>query len=87
MTQKELADAVGLAKNGDRTIRRWESGIGSPSKLELNQILLFPEDVPFGNKIDADYTMIDLFAGMKLINSLQKHIRLTMGKNLQEILH
>ena len=64
MTQKELADAVGLAKNGDRTIRRWESGIGSPSKLELNQILLFPEDVPFGNKNDADYTMIDLFAGI-----------------------
>ena len=64
MTQKELADAVGLAKNGDRTIRRWESGIGSPSKLELNQILLFPEDVPFNNKDDADYTMIDLFAGI-----------------------
>lgn len=64
MTQKELADAVGLAKHGDRTIRRWESGIGSPSKLELNQILLFPEDVPFKNKDDADYTMIDLFAGI-----------------------
>lgn len=56
--------AVGLVKHGDRTIRRWESGIGSPSKLELNQILLFPEDVPFGNKDDADYTMIDLFAGI-----------------------
>ena len=26
LTQKELADALGLQKFGDRTIRRWESG-------------------------------------------------------------
>ena len=26
MTQKELADAVGMSKFGDRTIRRWENG-------------------------------------------------------------
>ena len=25
MTQKELADAIGLPKFGDRTIRRWEN--------------------------------------------------------------
>ncbi len=29
MTQKELADAVGLPKYGDRTIRRWENGEAS----------------------------------------------------------
>ena len=34
LTQKELADALGLQKFGDRTIRRWESGETSPSKLE-----------------------------------------------------
>ena len=31
MTQKELADAVGMSKYGDRTIRRWENGECSPS--------------------------------------------------------
>ena len=32
MTQKELADAVGMSKFGDRTIRRWENGETQPSK-------------------------------------------------------
>lgn len=64
MTQKELADAVGMSKNGDRTIRRWESGETQPSPLELQQILNFPEKVPFPNKKKAEYSMIDLFAGI-----------------------
>lgn len=37
MTQKELADAVGMSKYGDRTIRRWENGESNPSILELNK--------------------------------------------------
>lgn len=64
MTQKELADAVGLPKNGDRTIRRWENGETSPNALELKAILDFPENVPFPNNPDADYKIIDLFAGI-----------------------
>lgn len=64
MTQKELADAVGLSKNGDRTIRRWENGETQPSALELKQILNFPELAPFPNKENAKYKMIDLFAGI-----------------------
>lgn len=64
MTQKELADAVGLSKFGDRTIRRWESGETVPSALELNAILAFPEEVPFPNNKSAKYKMIDLFAGI-----------------------
>ena len=35
MTQKELADAVGLGKFGDRTIRRWEKGESDPKPLEV----------------------------------------------------
>ena len=31
MTQKELADAIGLGKFGDRTVRRWEKGECKPS--------------------------------------------------------
>ena len=64
MTQKELADAVGMPKYGDRTIRRWENGESSPSCLELNQILNFPEAIPFPNNESAKYSMIDLFAGI-----------------------
>lgn len=64
MTQKELADAVGLPKFGDRTIRRWENEETAPSQLELNLIIDFPEDIPFPNPINAKYTMIDLFAGI-----------------------
>lgn len=64
MTQKEMADACGMGKNGERTIRRWECGDTSPSALELNQILSFPESHPFKNYPEAKYKMIDLFAGI-----------------------
>lgn len=64
MTQKELADAVGLGKFGDRTIRRWESGDSEPKPLEIRAILSFPETAPFKNPKHAKYSMIDLFAGI-----------------------
>lgn len=64
MTQKELADAAGFPKFGDRAIRRWENGESEPSALELQQILDFPEEIPFPNNPDGRYRMIDLFAGI-----------------------
>ena len=64
MTQKELADAVGMSKYGDRTIRRWESGETKPSALELSAILDFPENPPFPNPTKAPFKSIDLFAGI-----------------------
>jgi DNA (cytosine-5)-methyltransferase 1 len=64
MTQKELADAVGMPKYGDRTIRRWENGESKPTTLELRSILSFPETTPFASPKDADYSIIDLFAGI-----------------------
>lgn len=64
MTQKEMADAIGLPKFGDRTIRRWESGDTQPSALELKAVLDFPEKIPFPNNENARYRMIDLFAGI-----------------------
>ncbi|WP_075321154.1 DNA (cytosine-5-)-methyltransferase [Histophilus somni] len=64
MTQKELADAVGMSKYGDRTIRRWENGESNPSILELKQILEFPEKIPFANNNNARFSMIDLFSGI-----------------------
>lgn len=64
MTQKELADAIGLSKYGDRTIRRWENGDTKPSPLELLSVLEFPESPPFLNNELAEYTSVDLFAGI-----------------------
>lgn len=64
MTQKELADAVGMPKYGDRTIRRWENGESKPSVLELSHILNFPEKAPFEDNPEAPFKMIDLFAGI-----------------------
>ncbi len=64
MTQKELADAVGMSKYGDRTIRRWENGESKPSALELKCIVDFPEEIPFPVIENAPYKMIDLFAGI-----------------------
>lgn len=64
MTQKELADAIGLSKYGDRTIRRWENGDTKPSPLELLNVLEFPESPPFLNNELAEYTSVDLFAGI-----------------------
>ena len=64
MTQKELADAIGMPKFGDRTIRRWESGETNPSSIELSHILNFPEKIPFPNNKNARYKMIDLFSGI-----------------------
>lgn len=67
MTQKELADALGMPKYGERTIRRWEKGENSPSTLEFLAIMEFLEQInnkPFKNKENAPYKMIDLFAGI-----------------------
>lgn len=67
LTQKELADALGLPKFGDRTIRRWEAEETKPSPLEQNSLLTFFDSLknpPFLNKSDKQFKMIDLFAGI-----------------------
>lgn len=64
MTPKELADAVGMSKFGDKTIRMWENGETFPSYIELRNILNFPETTPFPNNEKAKYKLIDLFAGI-----------------------
>lgn len=64
LTQKEFADALGMPKFGDRTLRRWEKGETTPSNLELQTILSFPENPPFKNPDNPKFNMIDLFAGI-----------------------
>ena len=65
LSQKDFADALGMGKNGDRTLRRWENGESAPSALEYNEIMRFAEKVPFEhNEENSDFRFIDLFAGI-----------------------
>lgn len=66
LTQKELADALGMGKFGDRTLRRWENGETSPSSLELDRVLSFANKIPFPNTLEdsCKFRFIDLFAGI-----------------------
>lgn len=66
LTQKEFAAALGMGPNGDRTVRRWETGETSPSATELTFIRSLGYQAPFaqGDREDAPFTYIDLFAGI-----------------------
>lgn len=65
LTQKDFADALGLGKFGDRTLRRWENAETQPSRLELKALLSFANNTPYTKKIaHPEFTFIDLFAGI-----------------------
>ena len=65
LTQKEFADALGLDKYGDRTLRRWENGETTPSPIILNTIINFASERPYAvENPSCDFTFIDLFAGI-----------------------
>ncbi len=71
--QRELANLIGLGKDGERTIRGWEAGEHTPSPLKWSKIVDlekemqgFSDNAPLkqGKIEDADFTFIDLFAGI-----------------------
>ncbi|WMI82453.1 DNA (cytosine-5-)-methyltransferase [Anaerotignum sp. MB30-C6] len=65
LTQKDFADALGLDRNGDRTLRRWENGESKPNKIVFNAILDFASNRPFAiNNPNPEFKFIDLFAGI-----------------------
>lgn len=65
LTQKDFADALGLGKFGDRTLRRWENGETQPSGLELKTLLSFANNAPYSAEVaNPEFTFIDLFAGI-----------------------
>ena len=66
LTQKDFADALGMSRNGERTLRRWENGESHPSNLELKAIMNFAKVTPYIKKDSDsfDFTFIDLFAGI-----------------------
>lgn len=65
LTQKDFADALGLGKYGDRTLRRWENKETSPSLFEYRAVMSFANETPYieSNKENL-FTFIDLFAGI-----------------------
>nr|WP_273190699.1 DNA (cytosine-5-)-methyltransferase [Enorma phocaeensis] len=66
LTQKEFAAALGMGTNGERTVRRWEAGETAPSAAESAFISLLGHSAPFdqGERPDAPFTYVDLFAGI-----------------------
>ncbi|WP_245864180.1 DNA (cytosine-5-)-methyltransferase [Fredinandcohnia onubensis] len=66
LTVKEFADALELAKDGDKNLRLWEKGDLMPSEDEMKKIIDFPIEPPFKNpEINSSrFKTIDLFAGI-----------------------
>lgn len=66
LSQKELADSIGLGINGDRQIRAWENNEHKISDDVLKKILCYPENPPFYQNPNNKYlfSFIDLFAGI-----------------------
>ena len=66
LTQRELAHVLRLGPNGERTVRRWETGESVPAEIYAMVIAGLKPEPPFAQDPDADYRFdfIDLFAGI-----------------------
>ena len=65
LTQREFAHLLKLGRNGERTIRRWESGETEPAEIYLYYVQSLKPEIPFAQSNDeGDFTFIDLFAGI-----------------------
>ena len=65
LTVKEMADSIGLPKDGDRVLRLWENGNGRPDKITFGRIMTFADNRPFAKEVaDPKFKFIDLFAGI-----------------------
>jgi len=65
LTQKDFADALGLGKYGDRTLRRWENNETTPSLFEYRAVMSFATETPYiKTNRENLFTFIDLFAGI-----------------------
>lgn len=65
ITVKELSDALGLGKGGEKLVRAWEAGTESPSDNIYNKIIRFANERPYAeSENNADFKFIDLFAGI-----------------------
>jgi DNA (cytosine-5)-methyltransferase 1 len=62
----DFALLLDMKRNGERTIRGWESGEHMPTKAKLAKVIALPESAPLRPSAEAksDFTFIDLFAGI-----------------------
>ena len=65
LTIKELADAVGLSKDGDKLLRDWAKGNSTPTPEQYDAIMQFATKRPYTVETKkAKFNYIDLFAGI-----------------------
>lgn len=62
---KEMSDAIGLGKDGDKLFRAWETGSVEPSKEQAGRIISFATYAPYITEdANPEFKYIDLFAGI-----------------------
>ena len=65
LSVKEMSDAIGLGKEGDKLWRKWEAGDEKLPKSQYEKIMNFATYTPYRNEIeDPCFRYIDLFAGI-----------------------
>ena len=65
LTQRELAELLGLKEGGERTIGGWERSEHKPTPSKLETLRKLPESAPYKNRRKKnDFKFIDLFAGI-----------------------
>lgn len=66
LTQKQFAQLLHLGAQGERTLRRWETGESKPAEIYLHTAMSLKAEPPFkGEDPDtARFTFVDLFAGI-----------------------
>lgn len=65
LTVKELSDAIGLGKEGDKELRAWEKGSLVPDDDQYNKIMSFGTVTPYMKEPENPrFRYIDLFAGI-----------------------
>lgn len=65
LTVKEISDAIGLGRNGEKLYRAWEAGKKNPTAEQYKKINEFATEIPYKNTVDNPaFKFIDLFAGI-----------------------
>lgn len=65
LTIKELSDALGYGRDGEKTLRNWEKGIEKIPDIEYEKIINFANDRPYKvHNPHPTFRFIDLFAGI-----------------------
>lgn len=61
---KQLSDALGFGRDGEKVLRSWEAGDVIPDSQQYKRVLDFAAEVPFKTVDEPAFSFIDLFAGI-----------------------